>query len=246
MSSSPASFREAKRGDIKGEDVGQKVNPISFRLGIVKNWSSQWFAKKKDFADLLLEDVKIRKFIIEKFAHANISKVDIERTANRVRVSIFTARPGVIIGRKGVDIDRLKTDLEEMTGREIYIEIKEIKQPALEAQLVSQMIAFQLQKRIAFRRAMKKAVETAVQAGAEGIKIRCAGRLGGVEIARKESYKDGKIPLHTLRADIDYGFAEAHTTCGTIGIKTWIYKGMVKREKKEAKSNGLDAKESKI
>ncbi len=207
--------------------MGQKTHPVALRLGITKDWSSRWFSRKKDFAELLHEDIKIRRFIAKNFSHAGISKLEIERAGGRVRVNIYTARPGVIIGRRGADIDRLREEIEEMTHREIYIEIKEIKKPALEAQLVAENIAFQLQRRIAFRRAMKKAVETTMAAGAEGIKVACAGRLGGTEIARKESYKEGKIPLHTFEADIDYGFAHAFTTYGTIGVKTWIYRGKV-------------------
>ncbi|MBU4477509.1 MAG: 30S ribosomal protein S3 [Candidatus Omnitrophica bacterium] len=205
--------------------MGQKVHPLSFRLGYIKDWGSRWYAKRKDFSAYLMEDLKIRKFIKKEFASASVSKVDIERAANRVRIIIYSGRPGVIIGRRGADIDRLRDELQGMTKKEIYVDIKEVQNPSTDAQLVAEGVAFQLEKRIAFRRAMKKAVAQAISSGAGGIKIICSGRLGGAEIARTEKYKAGKVPLHTLRADIDYGFAEAHTTYGVIGVKCWIYKG---------------------
>ncbi len=216
--------------------MGQKVHPLSFRLGYIKDWSSRWFAKNKDFSTLLLEDLKIRKFIKKTFSSASVSKVDIERASNRVRVIVYSARPGVIIGRRGADIDRLRDDLQGITKKEIYVDIKEIANPSIDAQLVAENVAFQLEKRIAFRRAMKKAIAQGMNSGAGGIKIMCSGRLGGAEIARTENYKAGKIPLHTLRADIDYGFAEARTTYGAIGVKCWIYKGLVIEKKKETAS----------
>jgi len=212
--------------------MGQKVHPISFRLGYIKTWSSLWYADKKNFAKFLHEDLKIRKHVKKTFAQAAISKVEIERASEKIRVNIYTARPGVIIGRKGADIDRLREDLQGMTGnKEVHINIKEIKNPATDAQLISENIALQLEKRIAFRRAMKKAIQQAMDSGAKGVKIQTKGRLAGAEIARAEGYLEGKVPLHTLRADIDYGFAEAMTTYGKIGVKVLVYKGdIIKKE----------------
>ncbi len=207
--------------------MGQKVNPISLRIGYTKNWRSLWFADHKDFSTNILEDYKIRDYIKKKFIQAAVSLVVIERLAEQIKVKIFSARPGVIIGRRGADIDRLKEDLGKITPKEISIDIQEIKNPAIDAQLVAQNVAFQLEKRVAFRRAMKRAIEQARAAGAKGIKIKCSGRLGGAEMARTETYREGKIPLQTLRADIDYGFAEAVTTYGLLGIKCWVYKGDV-------------------
>ena len=207
--------------------MGQKVHPYSFRLGYIKNWNSRWFSGKKEFAALLHEDIKVREYIKKNLAAAAVSKIEIERAGNRIRVIIFTARPGVIIGRRGSEVDRLKEELQKRTSKQIFIDIKEISAAAAEAQLVAENIAYQLEKRIAFRRAMKKATQNALAAGAGGIKIICSGRLGGAEIARKEKYKTGKVPLQTLRANIDYGFTEAHTTFGLIGIKVWIFKGDV-------------------
>lgn len=205
--------------------MGQKVHPLSFRLGYIKDWKSRWFAKRKDFPVYLLEDLKIRKFIKKNFSSASVSKIDIERSTNRVRIIIYSGRPGVIIGRRGADIDRLRDELQAITNKEVYVDIKEVQNPATDAQLIAENVAFQLEKRVAFRRAMKKAVSQALGGGVGGVKIMCSGRLGGAEIARTEKYKAGKIPLHTLRADIDYGFAEALTTYGVIGVKCWIYKG---------------------
>ena len=204
--------------------MGQKVHPIGYRLGYIKTWNSRWFAEK-DYAKLLHEDLKIRKMVKAKLAHAGVSKVEIERSGNQAKINIHTARPGIIIGRKGAEVDKLKSELETETGRQVYINIKEIRKPEVEAQLVAESIALQLEKRIAFRRAMKKSVQAALRLGAQGIKITCAGRLGGSEIARTEWYREGRVPLHTLRADIDFGMAEARTTFGQIGIKVWIYKG---------------------
>ena len=217
--------------------MGQKVHPISFRLGYIKTWSSLWYAGKKEFAKFLHEDIKMRKHVFKTFEQAAISKVEIERASEKIRVNVHTARPGVIIGRKGADIDRLREELQKMTGnKEVHINIREIKNPAIDAQLISVNIALQLQKRIAFRRAMKKAIQQAMDAGAKGIKIQTKGRLAGAEIARAEGYLEGKVPLHTLRADIDYGFSEAMTTYGKIGVKVLVYKGdiiMRKAEKPE-------------
>lgn len=207
--------------------MGQKVNPIALRIGYTKNWRSLWFADKKDFSKNIIEDYKIRDYIKEKFVQASVSLVVIERLAEQIRVKIYSARPGVIIGRRGADIDRLKADLGNITTKEISVDIQEIKNPAIDAQLIAQNVGFQLEKRVAFRRAMKRAIDQAKSAGAKGIKIKCSGRLGGAEMARTEGYRDGKIPLQTLRADIDYGFAEALTTYGIIGIKAWVYKGDV-------------------
>lgn len=217
--------------------MGQKVHPLSFRLGYIKDWGSRWFAKKKDFSDYIIEDLKIRKFIKKNFSSANVSRIEIERASTKIRVIVHSGRPGVIIGRRGADIDRLRDELQKITNKEIFVDIKEIQNPSIEAQLVAESVGFQLEKRIAFRRAMKKAIQQAMNNGAGGIKIMCSGRLGGAEIARTEKYKEGKVPLHTLRADIDYGFAEAHTTYGVIGIKCWIYKGDVLLEKKTKKVN---------
>ena len=194
--------------------MGQKVNPIGFRVAVTKDWLSKWYADKKDYAPLLLEDIKVRDIVKKKLAAAAVPKITIERYANRARITIFTARPGIVIGRKGSEIDKLKEELGKMTGKEIYVDIVEVKQPETDAQLVAENISLQLERRISFRRAMKKSVQTAMDFGAQGIKVACGGRLGGSEIARREKYRVGKIPLHTLRADIDYGFAEAQTDPG--------------------------------
>ena len=214
--------------------MGQKVNPVSFRLGVIKTWSSRWYAGKKDFSKFLHEDIKIRKHVLKTFNQAAIAKVEIERASDKIRVNIHTARPGVIIGRKGADIDRLREDLQGITGnKEIHINIREIKNPSIEAQLISENVALQLEKRIAFRRAMKKAIQQAMDSGAKGIKIQTKGRLAGSEIARAEGYLEGKVPLHTLRADIDYGFAESQTTYGKIGVKVIVYKGDIIQKKNQ-------------
>jgi small subunit ribosomal protein S3 len=206
--------------------MGHKTHPIGYRLGFNRTWSSRWYAGK-DFAKLLHQDLQIRKMVKEKLYHAGVAKIDIERSGDQTRVIIHTARPGIIIGRKGAEVDKLKATLEKQYGNQVYITVKEIKKPELDAQLVSENIAVQLEKRVAFRRAMKRSVAAALRLGAQGIRISCAGRLGGAEIARTEWYREGRVPLHTLRADIDYGFAEAKTTMGQIGVKTWIYKGEI-------------------
>ncbi len=204
--------------------MGQKVHPFGFRLGFNKTWLSRWFADK-DYAKLLHEDIKLRAELKKQFQHAGVSKIEIERAANKLKIDLHTSRPGIIIGRKGAEVDKLRQDLQKKTGREVFINILEIQKPELDAQLIAESVAMQLEKRIAFRRAMRKAVESALRFGAKGIKIRVSGRLNGAEIARSEWYLHGQLPLQTLRADIDYGFTEAHTTYGTIGIKTWLYKG---------------------
>ena len=204
--------------------MGQKVHPIGFRLGYNKTWNSKWFAEK-DYAKLLHEDIEIRKLVKSKLYHAGIAKIEIERSGIQAKINIHTARPGIIIGRKGTEVDKLKSDLEKKTGRQIYINIKEIRKPEVNAQLVAESIALQLEKRMAFRRAMKKSVQAALRLGAQGIKITCSGRLAGSEIARTEWYREGRVPLHTLRADIDFGLAEAKTTYGLIGIQVIICKG---------------------
>jgi small subunit ribosomal protein S3 len=206
--------------------MGQKVHPIGFRLGVIKTWDSRWFSQK-NYASLLHEDLKIRKIVKERLMHAGVSKVEIERAGQKAKINIHTARPGIIIGKKGAEVDKLKKDLETMTGKQMYINIQEIRRPELDAQLVAENIALQLERRIAFRRAMKKSVTSALRLGAQGIKIMCAGRLSGGEIARTEWYREGRVPLHTLRADIQYGFFEAKTTMGQIGVKVWIYRGDV-------------------
>ena len=205
--------------------MGHKVHPYGFRVGYIYPWKSRWFAKKADFAKLLLQDVKLKKYIKKALANAAVSRVEVERASDKVRVFIFTARPGIIIGRRGAEIEKLKDELQSITGKEVLIDIKEIKNPNIDAQLVSENISFQMEKRIPHKRAMKKAVQSALDAGAQGVKIICAGRLGGAEIARTESYRVGSIPAQTLRAIIDYGFSEALTTYGLIGTKVWIYKG---------------------
>lgn len=224
--------------------MGQKVHPYSFRLGYIKDWKSRWYVNKREYPKLLLEDIKIRKYIKDNLASAAISNIEIERASNRLRILIYTARPGVIIGRRGAEIDRLKDELQDLTQNEIFIEIKEVKNAACEAQLIAQNIAFQLEKRISFRRAMKKSVQNAMSQGLGGIKVKVGGRLDGSEIARREKYKYGKIPLQTKRANVDYGFAEAHTTYGLIGVKVWTYKGDIIKGK-EAK-DGNDAQKSKV
>ncbi|MDI3533694.1 MAG: small subunit ribosomal protein [Thermosediminibacterales bacterium] len=213
--------------------MGQKVNPHGLRVGIIKDWSSKWYADK-NFADLLYEDVKIRKHLKEKLYSSGISRIEIERAANRVRVNIHTARPGMVIGKGGTGVETLKDELEKMTGKQVQINVIEIKTPEIDAQLMAENIAAQLEKRISFRRAMKQAISRAMKAGAKGVKTMVSGRLGGAEIARSERYHEGTIPLQTLRADIDYGFAEAHTTYGRIGVKVWVYKGEVLPENKKA------------
>ncbi len=204
--------------------MGQKVHPYGFRLGFNKTWRSRWYAEKK-YAELLHEDLQLRKTLKQRLGHAGVSAIDIERAANKLKVNIHTSRPGIIIGRKGVEVDRLKDEIRRRTKRDVFINIIEIDKPEVDAQLVSESIAMQLEKRIAFRRAMRKAVESAQRFGAKGVKVRVGGRLGGREIARAEWYLEGQLPLHTLRADVDYGFAEARTTYGVIGVKVWINHG---------------------
>ena len=228
--------------------MGQKAHPYGLRVGIIKDWKSRWFAKKSDFPNMLLEDQKIKKYVKTKLSSAAVSNIEIERTGERVRIIIFTARPGIVIGRRGAEIEALREALQPMIGeKQILIDIKEIKSAIMDAQLVAENIALQLERRIHFRRAMKKAMQLAMDAGCEGIRMRLAGRLGGAEIARKEILRSGKVPLQTLRADIDYGFTEAHTTYGLIGVKVWIYKGekFNIRDDKEPK-NGVNAKARKV
>ena len=204
--------------------MGQKVHPYGFRIGVNKTWRSRWYAEKK-YADLLHEDLRLRDDLKRRLGHAGVSGIEVERAANKLKVNILTSRPGIIIGRKGVEVDRLKDEIRRRTGRDVFINILEIDKPEVDAQLVAEAIGMQLVKRVAFRRAMRKAVESAQRFGARGIKVRVGGRLGGAEIARSEWYLEGQLPLHTLRADVDYGFAEARTTYGVIGIKVWIYRG---------------------
>ncbi len=206
--------------------MGQKVNPVGLRLGINKTWSSRWFATS-EFPSLLVEDHKIRTFLKKRLYQAGVSKIEIERAANKARIRIYTSRPGIIIGKRGVEIENLKKEIEAKVNREVFIDIKEVRRPEVEAQLVAENVAMQLVRRVAFRRAMKKAVTSAMRFGAQGIKIMCAGRLGGAEMARREWYREGRVPLHTLRADIDYGFAEAFTTYGVIGVKVILFKGEI-------------------
>ncbi|MDP2799301.1 MAG: 30S ribosomal protein S3 [Deltaproteobacteria bacterium] len=206
--------------------MGQKVNPISFRLGYIRTWDSRWFAKK-DFAAFVYEDRKIRDFIKKKLYHAGISKLLIERAGDKLKVKIHTARPSIVIGKKGSEIEKLKQEIEKQIKRPVILDIHEVRKPELDAQLVAESVALQLERRVSFRRVMKKAVFTALRLGAKGVRIACAGRLGGAEMARREWYREGRVPLHTLRADIDYGFAEAKTTYGIIGVKVWMFKGEV-------------------
>lgn len=212
--------------------MGQKVHPKGFRIGIIRDWDSNWYADR-DYSDLLHEDYKIRKMIKERFYTAGISKVEIQRTGNRVRITIHTAKPGIVIGRGGTEVEKLKQDLTKLTEKNININIQEIKKPELDAQIVAENVAQQLEKRISFRRAMKQSVSRTMRVGGIGMKIAISGRLGGAEIARTEWYAEGKVPLHTLRADIDYGFAEANTTYGKIGIKVWINRGEISPEAKK-------------
>ncbi|GAQ95826.1 small subunit ribosomal protein S3 [Thermodesulfovibrio aggregans] len=206
--------------------MGQKTNPIGNRLGIIRTWESRWFAKK-GYADQLIEDLKLRKMLKEKLYHAGISRIEIERVGEKIKVLIFAARPGIIIGKKGAEVEKLKKEVEEITGKQATIDVQEVRRPELDAQLVAENIALQIEKRVAYRRAMKRAVASSMRFGAKGIKVSCAGRLAGAEIARTEWYREGRVPLSTFRADIDYGFAEAKTTYGVIGVKVWIFKGEV-------------------
>ena len=218
--------------------MGQKVHPIGFRVGITRGWNSAWFAKH-NFGDLLLDDLRIRKYVKERLSHAGVSNVEIERASERARINIWTARPGIIIGKRGAEVDRLKADLQELTGNQVNVNIKEVRKAEMDAQLVAENIAMQLERRIAFRRAMKKAVTSALRFGAKGVKIQCSGRLGGAEIARTEWYREGRVPLQTLRADIDYGFSEGKTTYGIIGVKVWIFRGEMIRQARRTPSQTL-------
>jgi small subunit ribosomal protein S3 len=212
--------------------VGQKVNPVGLRLGINKTWSSRWFATS-GFPSLVVEDTRVRIFLKKRLNQAGVSKIEIERAANKARIRIYTSRPGIIIGKRGAEIENLKKEIEGRVNREVFIDIKEVRRPEVEAQLVAENVAMQLVRRVAFRRAMKKAVNSAMRFGAQGIKISCAGRLGGAEMARREWYREGRVPLHTLRADIDYGFAEAFTTYGVIGVKVILFKGEIWHNREE-------------
>lgn len=212
--------------------MGQKTHPIGLRVAVTKDWRSRWYASKRDYGNLLVEDQKIREILRQKLEGASVPRIQIERAANRCRITIHTARPGVVIGRKGAEIDRLKEELSKLTGKEVYVDILEVKRPEIDAQLIAENVALQLERRISFRRAMKKTVQLARDAGADGIRIRCSGRLGGAELARTESYHDGRVPLHTLRANIDYGFAEAKTLYGTLGVKCWVCTGETQVDKR--------------
>ena len=220
--------------------MGQKINPTGLRIGVIKDWESRWFAKKGEFGDILVEDNKIREFLLELLAPAGVPKVEIERDPKRLRINIFCAKPGIVIGRGGAEIEKLKETVKKMLGsdKDVFINITEIKQPDLNAQLVAESIAAQLEKRVSFRRALKQSIGRTMKAGAKGIKAQVSGRLGGAEIARTEQYHEGTIPLQTIRADIDYGFAEAKTTYGRLGVKIWIYKGEVLHESRKTKREG--------
>lgn len=211
--------------------MGQKVNPLGFRLGVIKSWDSRWFAGK-EYAAFIEDDYNLREFLKKKLYHAGISKIEIERWAKRVRLRIYAARPGIVIGKKGAEIEQLKKELEKMVSQEVVIDIQEVRKPEVDAQLVAENVALQIVRRVAFRRAMKRGVSSAMRFGAQGIKICCSGRLGGAEMARTEWYKEGRIPLHTLRADIDYGFTAARTTYGIIGVKVWIFHGEILEKEK--------------
>lgn len=215
--------------------MGQKVHPHGLRVGVIKDWDAKWYANNNNFSDLLIEDNKVREYIKHKLYASGISKIEIERAASRVKVNIFTAKPGIVIGRGGEGVDQLKKEVEKMTSKNVLINIVEVKNPETDSQLVAENIAAQLEKRISFRKAMKQSINRSMRAGAKGVKVVCAGRLGGAEIARTEGYHEGTIPLQTLRADIDYGFAEADTTYGKIGVKVWIYKGEVLPKPRKAK-----------
>jgi small subunit ribosomal protein S3 len=219
--------------------MGQKVHPRGFRLGVIDSSDSKWFARR-DYRELLHEDLKLRKFLKERLYHAGISKVEIERAANKAKINIYTARPGIVIGKKGAEIEKLKAELARLTKKETFINIHEVRRPDLDAQLVAENIALQLERRVAFRRAMKEAVSRGMRMGAQGIKVHCAGRLGGAEIARSEQYREGRVPLHTLRADIGYGLAEAKTTYGVIGVKVWIFRGeIITRHEEDAQKTAI-------
>lgn len=218
--------------------MGHKVHPKIFRMGVTESWDSKWYADQ-DYTNLLHEDIKIKKFIKSRVYHAGISKIEIERASNKAKINIHTARPGIVIGKKGAEIEKLKEELSRLTAGEIYLNIHEVRRPDLDAQLVAENIALQLERRVAFRRAMKESVSRAMRMGAQGIRVQCGGRLGGNEIARTEWYRDGRVPLHTLRADINYGLAEAHTTYGLIGVKVWIFRGEVLTKEEEQQKAAL-------
>ena len=206
--------------------MGQKTHPTGFRLGIIRSWSSKWY-EEKQYARWLHEDIRLRRFIKHKLAHAGVASIEVERAANKAKINIFTARPGIVIGKRGAGVEQLKKDVQRLTENEVFLNIQEVRKAEVNAQLVAESIATQLERRVAFRRAMKKSVQTAMKFGAKGIKVHCGGRLGGSEMARREWYREGRVPLHTLRADVEYGFAEAKTTYGVIGVKVWIFKGEV-------------------
>ena len=223
--------------------MGQKVNPIGLRLGIVKTWQSKWYADES-YAKYLHEDLNIRKYIKKELSHASVSRVEIERAADQLRVNIHTARPGIIIGTRGAEVDRIRKNVQKLTEKQVFLNIKEVKTPEVDAQLVAESIAIQLEKKVSFRRAMKKALAGALRFGAKGIRIQCAGRLGGAEMSRRERYLEGRVPLHTLRADIDYGFAIARTTYGVIGVKVWIFKGEVLPENQQGQVGKMTTRTS--
>jgi small subunit ribosomal protein S3 len=218
--------------------MGQKVHPRGFRLGVIETSDSKWFTRR-EYAELLHEDLRLRRFLKERLYHAGISRVEIERAANKAKINIYTARPGIVIGKKGAEIDKLKAELGKLTKREAFINIHEVRRPDLDAQLVAENVALQLERRVAFRRAMKEAVSRGMRMGAQGIKVQCSGRLGGAEIARREWYREGRVPLHTLRADISYGLAEAKTTYGVIGVKVWIFRGEILTRHEEEQKTAL-------
>ncbi|MCU7929289.1 MAG: 30S ribosomal protein S3 [Candidatus Thiodiazotropha sp. (ex Codakia rugifera)] len=225
--------------------MGQKVHPTGIRLGIVKDWTSKWYADSKHYADLLNNDLKVRDFLKKKLSQASVSRIQIDRPANNAHITVHTARPGLVIGKKGEDIDALRAEVSGMMGIPVHMSIEEIRKPELDAQLVGESIAQQLERRVMFRRAMKRAVQNAMRLGAEGIKVHISGRLNGAEIARSEWYREGRVPLHTLRADIDYGFAEANTTYGIIGVKVWVFKGEVYGDREEVEAETKTASPSK-
>src|SRR5947208_5701170 len=225
---------------IRKRSMGQKVHPKGFRLGVIEGWESRWFAEK-DYSVLWQDDIRVRGFIKRRLPHAGIAKVEVERAANKAKVNIYTARPGIVIGKKGAEIEKLKTELVKLTDKEVYLNIHEVRRPDLDAQLVAENVALQLERRVAFRRAMKESVARAIRMGAQGVKVRCSGRLAGAEIARTEWYREGRVPLHTLRADISYGTAEAKTTYGVIGVKVWIFRGEVLTREEEQQRTSLNA-----
>jgi small subunit ribosomal protein S3 len=220
--------------------MGQKVHPKGFRIGVIEGWDSRWFAEK-EYAALLHDDIKVRDFIKKRLQHAGIAKIEIERAASKAKINIHTARPGIVIGKKGVEIEKLKAELAKLSSREVYLNIHEVRRPDLDAQLVAENVALQLERRVAFRRAMKESVARAIRMGAQGVKVRCSGRLAGAEIARTEWYREGRVPLHTLRADISYGVAEAKTTYGLIGVKVWICRGEIITRDEEQQKMALGA-----